>query len=355
MSKKTVLIIHPAQFGYHTDSFEMALYLSEEFDVRFLCFDSGQPRISSGTVHVDYVSSKESYPVRTRNFIKKCADLLRAEHELIFMSYFRFCSVISMLTNMKVVLDFRTASVHPNSFRRLIDDSLRRFAVLWFDRITVISEGLRESLHIPKSKAYILPLGSNVLSASLKIYDNPRLVYIGTFNNRRIHETVTGLGLFLKKFPAYREKISYDIVGYGYRDEELEIRKAIDQFGLAKQVNLHGRMQHNEMVPLLDRNNIGISYVPMTDYFDVQPATKTYEYVLSGLVCLATATSENQKCIIPENGVLHEDTPQSFAAALETAVERFSSYTDPEIRRTLQGFTWRKILDKFSKEFIHAG
>lgn len=44
-------------------------------------------------------------------------------------------------------------------------------------------------------------------------------------------------------------------------------------------------------------------YVPITDYYEYQPPTKTFEYVLSGLLCLATATSSNKEVITEEKVV----------------------------------------------------
>lgn len=41
----------------------------------------------------------------------------------------------------------------------------------------------------------------------------------------------------------------------------------------------------------------------MTEYYDSQPPTKTFEYALSGLYVLATKTRENEKVITNDNGV----------------------------------------------------
>jgi len=47
-------------------------------------------------------------------------------------------------------------------------------------------------------------------------------------------------------------------------------------------------------------------------YYDCQPATKTFEYILSGMVCIATSTYENKKLINNINGVLCNDIQKAL-------------------------------------------
>lgn len=70
-------------------------------------------------------------------------------------------------------------------------------------------------------------------------------------------------------------------------------------------------LENKDLEPYFEQANVGISFVPMTDHYDAQPATKTFEYSNSGLYVLGTATTENKKSI-DNNGVLIQDTPESF-------------------------------------------
>src|SRR5690606_31743303 len=116
--------------------------------------------------------------------------------------------------------------------------------------------------------------------------------------------------------PDLRSTMRFDVVGFGYNDEEDNLKRLVVELGLQDVVNFHGRMSHTDAQVFFDRSNIGISYVPLTSYYDHQPPTKTYEYILSGMPVVATETSENVKLINSVNGVLCKDTPDSFADGL---------------------------------------
>lgn len=350
---RSILIIHRKQFGYHTDSFELAKHLSADFKVSFICMDAGYNHFVVPNVNVQYVSSTGSYAKRTSRFIKACVSVSKMEFDYRFMTYFRFCSLVKMFSQKKFVLDFRTGSVHKVALRRFLDDMLRRISVLMFERITVISEGLRRKLSIPKSKSYILPLGSNVLSSKPKVFKEPRLLYVGTFNNRRIEQTINGVAAFIDKNPKYAQSLTYDIVGSGTQHEERAVFAAIEENDLKNNVLLHGRQSHAQVQHLFDDCNIGVSYIPLTSYFDHQSPTKTFEYILAGQVCLATSTSENRKYVTEVNGILHKDNADDFAKGLSSLVEKFADYNSETIRQSLKEYTWTNIVESF-KDYLLA-
>ena len=103
-------------------------------------------------------------------------------------------------------------------------------------------------------------------------------------------------------------------------------------------------LPHFELQPFFDSCNIGISYVPVTDYYNHQPVTKTYEYIMSGLVCLGTGTYENEIVINENNGVLCADNPESFARALKKISMNRGKYISTTIRNTIKNHTWESIV-----------
>ena len=66
----------------------------------------------------------------------------------------------------------------------------------------------------------------------------------------------------------------------------------------------HGRIDYYKLKPFFDKCNVGVSYIPIRDYYQYQPPTKTFEYGLSGLVTIATETKSNQEVINNCNGIL---------------------------------------------------
>ena len=253
------------------------------------------------------------------------------------------------------MLDFRTGSVAPTKWVRIVRDGLSAFESRFFYRVSVISDGLAKALHIDKKKIFILPLGADVISFKPKKFDVPRLFYIGTFGNRNLHEVFLGLSLAIGMKADLRSKISFDVVGFGYKDEEYRLKSLINDLGLQDIVTFHGRLSHEKAKTFFDSANIGVSYVPLTDYYDYQPPTKTYEYVLSGMPVVGTATSENIKIINSVNGVLCEDSPSSFASALLKCIDNFPMYESEAIRATLAYATWKNIASKFREELVNGG
>lgn len=340
---KALLVINKDQFGYLTDTFELAKCLRQDFRITIVCFDEGFKRLEVAGVDVVYVSSTGGYFVRTARILRVASALAREPFDYRFMVYFRLCTLIRIVSLSPIVLDFRTGSVNRSVVRRAVDDTLRRISVLFFRRVTVISEGLRRFLFIPGHKAHVLPLGANVLSDIDKTFDLPRLLYVGTFNNRNIHETIEGLAAFLEISPRFKNTLYYDIVGYGSGNELEEIERAIEKFKLWDNVCLHGRKSHTEIRHLYDKCNIGISYVPLKGYFDHQPPTKTFEYVLAGMACLATATTENKRYVNEHNGCLHPDGKEGFASGLKKIISMCETFDSSTIRATFSDHTWSNI------------
>jgi hypothetical protein len=95
-----------------------------------------------------------------------------------------------------------------------------------------------------------------------------------------------------------------------------------------------------------DQCNIGVSYVPIIDYYDCQPLTKTFKYLLSGMRVIATNTSENENVIGPTNGVLIGDAPEAFCVVLKVIYEKRNLFDSAEIRRRASGYTWEGIVRK---------
>jgi len=112
-------------------------------------------------------------------------------------------------------------------------------------------------------------------------------------------------------------------------------------------ITLYGRIPHFELQPFFDKCNIGVSYIPMTEYYEFQPPTETFEYILSGMVCIATDTNENRLLISKENGVLCEDNPESFANALDYVYYNRQNYNSETIRNSLKDYTWENIVNKY--------
>jgi glycosyltransferase involved in cell wall biosynthesis len=352
-NKARLVVIQRKQFGYHTDSYKLACYLKNDFDITFVCFDGSQARFEKQRIRVHYVDSRGHKFFRALRLIRSCVRVIsEAQGAQIFLVYFPFCSLVPIITRRKITLDFRTGCVSRKWYARKAWDMLARVESFFFSRVSVISEGLRRNLRLRPAKSFVVPLGADVISAVPKEFDIPRLFYIGTFNNRHLEQTLEGVSLFLQHYPELRDELRYDIVGFGWRNEEEYLRQTAFRLGLKDNVHFHGQLSHEKALRFFDECNIGVAYVPMTKYYDHQPPTKTYEYILSGMPVIATAITENARIVHDGNGVLCDDTPDSFAQALSLCLSRFTEYESNVIRSTLSDCTWMKIADQFRKQIF---
>ena len=348
---KNLLIINRFQFGYHTDYYKYCQYLKDEYCITFLCFDSGRPKLEMQNVNIRYV------PLAGFNFLRGLRYFLTAYitimkfNGVVFVNYFEYCYLLKkLIPHKKMILDIRTLSINKNENIRNKNDYNIGKATKYFDYTTIISEGLRQKLNIDNNKSAILPLGADVISSSSKDFTNDiRLLYVGTLNGRNIAHTITGLSLFLEYSPL-NLNITYNIVGEG--DEFHYLQQLIKNLNLEQVVKLHGRIPHFEITPFFDKCNIGISYVPMTSFYEYQPVTKTFEYILSGMPCIATNTYENKLIVSSLNGVLCDDNPESFSQALLDMHKRLKKFRSETIRNTLIDCTWENIVKNIFKPIL---
>ena len=249
-----------------------------------------------------------------------------------------------------MIVDIRTLSVSTNAEQRKKYDTLLSKACRHFDMITAISEGVKEKLDLPNKHIEILPLGSDVISKKQKDFSSLKLLYVGTFAGRDLHKTIEGFTQFCKEYPDIN--ISYDIIGSGFNNELEEYKTLAATLNVTDKITFHGRLPYNQLKPFFDKCNIGVSFVPMTDYYDAQPPTKTFEYILSGLYTIATATSSNKELITTENGLLIHDSATDFANALSRIWKIHTKLNEQQIRQSLEKYSWKSIVNDILKPIL---
>ena len=354
--KEKLLIINKSQFGYHTDSYKYCQYLKNEFNITYICFNGRHKKINEDGVEVLYVPYKGSFLQRGITFLRLCRQYIKYNKvDLIFIVYFQMAFMLKLtLPSKKFILDIRTGAIGKTPMKRKIYDGIMVFESIFFNNITIISECLRKKLKLKDEKCHILPLGADTLSETNKLFKTIKLLYVGTFDSRNIHETVLGLYEFIKKVEKKNLDITYDIFGSGTVNEENLLLKTISDLDLKKVVKFHGRKRHEELKPYFDNCNIGISYIPITDYYECQPPTKTFEYINSGLLCIGTSTKENKKLIMKENGVLCTDNAKAFSDALEKVYNTRKKFNSQQIRETLIEYNWKTIINGNLSEYLKS-
>ncbi len=352
MKQKKLLIIHQEQFGYHSDTYYYCKYLRNSFGVSYICWDYNKKKIILNGINVIYIQRKGNLVLRNLRFISQVINELKKKYHFHFIKYFRGCSLLRLLHGKSnFLLDIRAGSVTKKKVNRLIYDLLMTTEAKFFKHVSVISKSLAQKLVLSK-KTYILPLGADVISSTNKNFNSMNMLYVGTLYNRNIDQTVKG---FSKFYCEYKDKIDiqYTIIGTGFTTEEKDLREHVQHEKIDASVTITGYIPHNEITPFFHAHNVGVSYIPKTDYFDVQPPTKTYEYLLSGMPVIATDTFENKAVINDDNGVLINDTPEDFYQGLVHIYANRGKYNSDNIRVNSMQYTWEKIVDDLAS-MLHS-
>jgi len=224
-----------------------------------------------------------------------------------------------------------------------------RYETYLFRSVSIISKGLRDYFKL-NSNTFILPLGATPMYLNRKLLHKICLLYVGTFTNRHLEDTVEGLGLFIRQNPD--ADIHYTIIGSGWGSEANQIRKRITEFDLMNFVELRGYITYFELIPYYEKANVGVAYVPLTSFYEHQPVTKTFEYLMTGMPVIATDTYENRQIINNQNGILIKDNPEDFAQSINQFYYGNKSYDEQTIRGSVADFEWGKIVDNMRNTIL---
>jgi len=343
-TRKSLLLVSFEQFGYHTDTWEYCRYLGQRFRITYLCPDQGLPRKSLAAVEVLYVARAP--------FGKVELGLLREAHHLLrrrsFALAFLRRTKFSFLLRLRhrrtpMVFDVRSGSIEESGRRRMIENALLRANAAFFANVTVISKGLARQLGLPR-RAHVVPLGADRQPLTGEpCRDELRLVYVGTFKNRCLERTVEGLGEYVQRTSADLP-VRYTLVGFGSEGERAAIRNAAAAAGLGDRVQVRDRIDREDLPSVLAEHNVGVAFTPQAPWFEHQPSTKVFEYLQSGLLCIATDTAANHEVISSANGVLVPDSAEGFRQGLEQLVCRLPEWSPQEVADSVRSHTWRAIV-----------
>ena len=337
-----LLIISKEQFGYHTDIYKWCKHLKNDYCIKVVCF-GGKQRKHIENVKVCYVPHIGNRIIKGFLYIIVSLFHIYFNKGITIVCNFKGCGIFKkVFPSKRMILDIRTLGViRDKELRAKEDEDTQKTAEL-YDFTTIISKGTRDKLKLDNEKSAILPLGADIMSKKNKSFDSLRLLYVGTLQDRDIDKTIKGISLLLKKHPDI--DIKYDIIGGGFNNEVNNFKELTKDLGLENIVTLHGYMHHDELQSFYDNCNIGVSFIPITEFYDHQPATKTYEYILSGMYTIATETFSNKQIISKDNGYLIKDTPESFAEGIEYIIYNLNTLDSDSIRNTLTDSQWKNIV-----------
>ena len=316
-----LIIINHKQWGYHTDTYKYCQYTKHK-EIIYICQDQGRTRFNEfDWVKVQYVPSSSVFQFILRvNFITK--DLSPSS---VFVVHFKFCSLLRL--SSRAILDIRTLPVNKFWSRRCLEWLIMKWDIIFFRNVSVIAPFMISKLLL--KNASVIPLGGEQV---VNYGGSKDIVYVGTFYNRKIHEVVRGFGLLLRHDHNFEGDLI--LIGKGLDSEQELIDSEIKALGVySSRVKSLGWKSQAEVKTILSQSYLGISYVPLVKYFNYQPPTKTYEYLMAGLKVVATNTVANRDILASDNlGTLCRDNPTSLFLALVWNYDIFRYQLDAEAR-----------------------
>lgn len=339
-----VVIIAPVQFGYHIDTYYYCKHLRGRCHVTYIGWDNEFPAIVIEGINVISVNRRGG-PYRVIRFLQAVWQATPQASSIVFIKYCKFTSWIIRIIRPRnpMVLDIRTGSVAKNALARRCFDALMKIEALFFKNVTIISEGLAKKLNL-ETKTTILPLGAEIISPVEKNFESCRMLYVGTFYNRNLENVIRGLGEYFSQ-QSNTEEIFLTIVGDGIPGQLEALIAEAKRIGVHEFIEFRGRVPHDQLRPIFDNHNVGIAYIPLTSFYDDQPPTKTFEYLMSGMPVIATKTKANQQIINYENGILIGDASHDVCSGIGEMVKKLNHFSSCDIRASVRNHEWSRIVN----------
>ena len=108
-----------------------------------------------------------------------------------------------------------------------------------------------------------------------------------------------------------------------------------------------GFVSYSEVPLYLNAADVGISFIPQTKEYDVQPPRKTVDYLACGLPVIATDTKGNKRFVKDgENGFLVNDTRECIASGMKRLLN-FKQYEKMKkfARQSVIQYDYENIID----------
>ena len=347
---KKILFINPGPFGSFTDTYYYCKLLRWKYHITYVGFDGGQSTQKLDGIKIIHLPGKGNSIKQKAFFFKFLYRFTKKKnYDFVLINYFLGSSIISLFLK-KSIIDIRTSYISSKKYKRILYNIILAIEVRFFNNVSAISENLAKYIHLPQ-KTHIIPLGAPYLPYIEKDFSSLKILYVGTFHQRDIEKTIYGFAKFIS-FINYSNIAHYTIVGHGSEIDINNINKAIVSSGMEKHVSYLGTIRHPEIIKYLNSHNVGISYIPIKKYFDNQPPTKTFEYLLSGMAVLATNTKENKKVMTDQCGVVVGDSVNDVYSGLIQIYHNRFLYNSENIQKAALKYSWEAIVKKKLEPYI---
>lgn len=251
--------------------------------------------------------------------------------------YFPGCSVLRFFVSDLIVY-VPTLSVAPDKLRRSMYDCILCSEIQFFNSVITLTDALANKLN--HRNVNVVPLGSREFKVPERGREVIEVLYVGTLFNREIPSLLVAIEILLRA----DEDVRFTMIGRGCDSTARKVRQFIHDNDFSGRCKFLGEIHPPEVNVFFERSHIGISYVPQTAYFDLQPVTKIAEYAAAGMYTVATRTAAQMSMIDEAFGICVEANPVEFADGILSAVQRIRAADIGRIHEYAEQFLYRNIV-----------
>jgi hypothetical protein len=349
---KSILIISARQFGLQNNFLEFCKLYPDTYRITYISNDLGYKKVSVDGIRTIYIRRKKGKILNRLIFLYNSLKYINnIRPAILLISYFPLSfllGVFGKIKNIVTIIDIRSGSIRK---KWRLNNYLLRVECLFFTNITIISKSLSNFLKISKSNNYVYSVGFNkkLLTITEKTFREYNLLYVGSLLSRQLFLTIYAFDRFCNDHPEL--KLKYKIVGYGGLEDEEMIIQAIQNSRNSDKIIFEGYKTDDELFFDFQEFNIGVSFIPVNEYFQFQPPIKTYEYLAAGMPVIATNTYENLKILNKYNSIIIPATEKGFYDGLKKIIEKASIFNSYKIQEPIRHFSWDVVNSKY-EEFL---
>jgi len=257
--------------------------------------------------------------------------------------------------NIKWIYDIRSGAIS-GGLKSFFSKFIQKFETIFFNITIVLDDALGYDIFKKNKKnIFTVPLGANfnlfkqkrnnLIREKYKIKKNEFLIIqIGSINpTRKLHQIIWGF----KKVLEENNKLKLMFIGDGPDIDN--IKNLTKELHLQNKIIFAGLIDYEKIPDYINSADIGISYVPITPEYNVQPPLKTVEYMACGLPTIATNTLGNRRFIKNGfNGLLVKDNPDDLAKAIIRLVgdKKLRDKITKNSRNSVKEYDWENIVKK---------
>ena len=244
----------------------------------------------------------------------------------------------------KIIYDIRTGGIG-HGFDAWLINFMARTAPFFADGIITLSSALYQRLFGKRVLFHaIVPLGVATDRYQKIIHSSNKkkhfdFVYIGSLGKNR------NLKILLEAFTVVQQQFNQvylTLIGGG--DDMVALQEWVAFRHLEPVITFLPTVPFERVPEMLAKADCGLSFIPVTPWFNPQPPLKTLEYLSSNLPVVATATDSHRELwskLPPE--LLRHDDVADFGLGLEFAFQQRSKLKAVDFRSIALKFDWLQI------------